>query len=197
MSRRDTTSKEASPILAKGPYPSPPLYLSTIILCLVVGLHQRTAPVGSLECCKKKISLPNGPCMHCHVDDKSGKVCRVFSCTHSECSIRSQFVPFWAANQRKTPPGIRASSLFPVRHAWWWRGSWFDCLLPALHISSHRLHQRNTVMASHISLTLGSAGGLCQGRSTNIQRAKPLRPHMHLIGLFGARINPPCVMAKT
>jgi hypothetical protein len=90
-SRRDTTSKGASSHPCQGLYPSPPLYLpiSTIILCLVVGSHERTALVGSLECReekkKKKEPYPclNGPCMHCHVDDGSGNLGRLFPAWHA------------------------------------------------------------------------------------------------------------------
>lgn len=33
---------------------------------------------------QEKISLPNGPCMHCHVDDGSGNVCHAFFSSSAE-----------------------------------------------------------------------------------------------------------------
>lgn len=162
-------------------------YYCTIILCLVVGLHKRTA----LRCTswifgmqQKRYPCPTALACIATLTTEVETFCRLFFFLHgthtcSEYRIRLQFVPFWGPNERKSTkeqPSIQASFSFLVRHARWWRGNWFDHLLPALHISSHRLGQRNTVMASHISLALDVAGGLCKGKSTNIQRAEPLRP---------------------
>lgn len=161
------------------------MYPSTIILCLVVGLHNRTA----LRCSwifgmqQKRYSCPTALACIATLTTEVETFCRLFfSAWHAHMpgiqnpvTIRTFLGPQpKKIHQRATEhPSF---FFFLVRHARWWRGSWFDHLLPALHISSHRLGQRNTVMASHISLALDVAGGLCKGKSTNIQRAEPLRP---------------------
>ncbi|KAL7921758.1 hypothetical protein ACQKWADRAFT_113320 [Trichoderma austrokoningii] len=159
-SRRDTTSKGAS-ILAKGPIRALPfILLPTIYAYLVVGLHKRTALVGSLECEKEKIPLPCGPCMHCHVDDGNGNVLSSFCIAHAR-NIVNQVTTIrtsWGGNAEHPKSFEKKKSFSGINGG---GGSWFDPLLPALHISSHRHKPRDTVMASHISLTLGFAGGLC------------------------------------
>ncbi|KAL6910236.1 hypothetical protein GGI43DRAFT_4922 [Trichoderma evansii] len=140
MSRRDTTSEGAAlPSLPRVPsepslQPAGSIPASRNRLCLVVGLHEKSTQSTNARLWldlwnaeESWIPLPNGPCMHCHVDG-SGNFVGFFFCRAHARNIESDYNSCsWAPTKdenTKEPPSIRALFLlFLVRHERWWRGA--------------------------------------------------------------------------
>lgn len=207
MSRRDTTSKGASSILAKGsPIRALPCILlpttatTTIILCLVVGLHKRTA----LRCTswifgmqQKKIPLPNGPCMHCHVDDGSGNfLSSFFFCmarTHARNTEPGYNSYLFGAPTKENPPKSNRAS----EHLFFsWSGMHGGGAEAGSIIFCQRCTSAHTDLDSvtlswpriSLSLWVSQVGYVKASRQTSNEQSLSAPIDMHLIGLFGPRI---------
>lgn len=110
--------------------------------------------------------------------------CRAHARNIPTCTIRLQFGAFGPQRRKKTPKGVAEHpSVFPIRHQRW-RGARSIFLASV----AHQLTQTCSVTLSwsRISLSLWFRRWLC--RWVDKHPTGSLRPHMHLIGLYGPRI---------